>query len=81
MAEFERDLIRERVTAGMKSAKKAGRHVGRAAKMDAARTTEAHRMLDAGKSWGEVCRIFGIGKATLSRALARFPKEEGAERL
>lgn len=35
MAEFERELIRERTAAGMKAARRRGKHVGRPRKLDA----------------------------------------------
>jgi DNA invertase Pin-like site-specific DNA recombinase len=72
LAEFERETIRERVTAGMKAAKRAGIHTGRPAKMTAARVREARTFLADGKSWNEVCRLFDISQSTLSRALTRF---------
>lgn len=75
MAEFERDLIRERVTAGMRAAKRAGKHVGRPSRMTASRTVLAREMLAQGKTWGEVARAFEIDKATLGRALKRWPEE------
>lgn len=74
LAEFERDTIRERVTAGMQAAKKAGKHVGRPARMNLARTTEARRMLVDGKSWNQVCSVLEISQPTLSRALRHFPE-------
>lgn len=76
LAEFERDTIRERVLAGMKAAKLAGRRVGRPARMNAARVAEARRMLGSGRSWNEVCRVLEISQATLSRALRRFPPQQ-----
>lgn len=74
LAEFERDTIRERVTAGMKAAKQAGKHTGRPARMNAVRVAEARRMLEEGKSWNQVCRVLEISQATLSRSLRRFPQ-------
>lgn len=77
MAEFERDLIRERVSAGMKAAKRAGRHLGRPSRMNATRTAKAWAMLDNGDSWAEVSRVLEINRSTLGRALKRWPKEPG----
>lgn len=73
LAEFERETIRERVTAGMAAAKREGRHVGRPCRMGPGNTMTAHDMLDKGKTWAEVCRVFDISMATLSRALKRYP--------
>jgi DNA invertase Pin-like site-specific DNA recombinase len=72
LAEFERDTIRDRVTAGMKAAKKAGKHVGRPARMSLSRTEEARRMLNEGKSWNKVCTTLEISQPTLSRALRKY---------
>ena len=77
MAEFERDLIRDRVTAGMTAAKRAGKHVGRPNRMNAARTEQAWAMLDNDKSWSEVCRVLEVHRSTLARALKRWPKVPG----
>lgn len=74
LAEFERETIRERVNAGIGAARKAGRHLGRPTSMNAARTAEARRMLDDGKTWSEVCNVLRISAPTLSRALKRFPE-------
>lgn len=73
LAEFERETIRERVTAGMAAAKREGRHVGRPCRMGPGNTMTAHDMLDKGKTWAEVCQVFDISMATLSRALRKYP--------
>ena len=73
IAEYEREMIRERVTAGMAAAKRAGVHVGRRSLMTPARTAEARRMLADGKPARRVSDILRISEATLYRALARHP--------
>ena len=78
IAEYEREMIRERVAAGMKAAKRAGTHVGRRPEMSPTRTEEARRMLSEGRTGREVARIFRIGPATLYRALARWPESQYA---
>jgi len=71
LAEFERETIRERVTAGMAAAKRDGRHVGRPRSMRPDTVALARQLLSEGKSWTEVSRVFSVSKATLSRALRR----------
>lgn len=71
LAEFERETIRERVTAGMAAAKRDGRHVGRPPLMRPDMVSVARVMLGDGKSWAEVSRLFNVSPATLSRALRR----------
>lgn len=72
LAEFERETIRERVTAGMAAAKRDGRHMGRPPLMTPDRVSLAREQLSAGRSWAEVARLFKISPATLSRALRRY---------
>lgn len=68
LAEFERELIRERVIAGMAAAKRRGRHSGRPkARVDVAR---ARALRAAGVSLRDVARDLGVGLATVQRALA-----------
>jgi DNA invertase Pin-like site-specific DNA recombinase len=57
VAEFEREVIKERTVAGMKAAKKRGTHVGRPQALVGSRLAEAGRMLAAGKSQIETARI------------------------
>lgn len=69
VAEFERDLIRDRVLAGMRRARAQGVRIGRPRRLiDAAR---ACRLLDEGKSLRQVARELGVGASTLSARLSR----------
>jgi DNA invertase Pin-like site-specific DNA recombinase len=70
IAEFERELIRERVTAGMAEAKKRGVHAGRRHTLKPHQRAEAARLhLDEGKSLGEVAALFGCGRTVVFRAV------------
>lgn len=69
LAEFERELIRERTKAGMQAAKRRGRHVGRPRKLTAHQLAHARALIEGGKEKGEVAALLGVGKATLRRAL------------
>jgi DNA invertase Pin-like site-specific DNA recombinase len=69
MAEFERELIRERTRAGMKAAKRRGRHVGRPRKLGQDQLDMAILGLAADKSQREVAKGLGVAVSTLREAL------------
>jgi DNA invertase Pin-like site-specific DNA recombinase len=69
MAEFERELIRERTKAGMAAARTRGVRVGRPLKLTEFQRREAASMLDAGKSRADVAGLLGVHVGTLRRAL------------
>ena len=71
LAEFERDLIRERTKAGMHAAQKRGKHVGRPRSLTPQQVTHAHELLDAGKSQREVAQLFGVSPNTMGREVKR----------
>jgi DNA invertase Pin-like site-specific DNA recombinase len=71
LAEFERDLIRERTRAGLAAARARGRRGGRPRNLDD--TKKRHAVLlhgDPTNSVQDTCRTLGISKATLYRYLA-----------
>jgi DNA invertase Pin-like site-specific DNA recombinase len=70
VAEFERQVIKERTVAGMKAAKKRGTHVGRPPALVGSRLVQARRLLTEGKSQVEVARILRVSRATIQRAVA-----------
>ena len=59
VAEFERDIIVERVKAGMANAKRKGKHVGRPRIPDHV-IEEARQLRKERKSWREIGRVLGI---------------------
>lgn len=67
IAEFERDLIRERVKAGVAEAKRRGKHCGRPKKVF--RRDEAAEMRAAGLSWRKIAAALGVPQATVRLAL------------
>lgn len=67
IAEFERDLIRERTGAGRLAAKKRGVRFGRPEKMNAEQKSLAKRLLQEDKSVSEVAKTFNVHKATIYR--------------
>ena len=75
IAEFERDLIRERVSAGMAAAKRRGAKVGGPrVVVDAERVARLRR---AGRSIREIAAMLGTSKDAIARTLARRPSFEG----
>jgi DNA invertase Pin-like site-specific DNA recombinase len=75
LAEFERDLIRERTQAGLAAARARGRLGGRPRKLTDAKQLELARTLYQGRQTdiATICRTLGISRATLNRALKEQP--------
>lgn len=69
LAEFERELIRERTKAGMQAAKRRGVHVGRPIKLTEDQRSQAVSMLKLGITRTEIAAVFGVHVGTLRRAL------------
>ena len=78
LAEFEREIIRERTMAGLESARARGRHGGRPRALDENKARLARRLKDEGEhSVEEICEMLGVGRSTLYRYLQGPPKAEG----
>ncbi len=73
LAEMERDLIRERTTAGLAAARARGRKGGRKPKLDEAKLDAARKLLTAGTPAVDVAKTLGVGRATLYRRLGGQP--------
>lgn len=70
LAEMERDLIRERVNAGLSAARARGRTGGRQAKMTRKQVEQARRLLeDKSTTIKDVAAKFGVNRATIYRSL------------
>ena len=67
IAEFERDLIRERTGAGREAAKKRGVQFGRPRKLNPEQTQLVRRLLDEGKSVRDLAETFDVHIATIYR--------------
>ena len=75
LAEFERNLIRERTMAGLRAARARGRVGGRPRKLDAKKTELAYRLYDEKKyAVKEICQMLGVSKPTLYAYLVRRQK-------
>ncbi len=72
IAEFERELIRDRVRSGLAAARARGKRLGRPrVAVDVSRVA----ILRAeGQSWRAISKKLDIGKGTAQRAFQRLPK-------
>ena len=71
-AEFEREILRERVRAGIAQAKKEGRPHGRP-RTASLRIDEVKRMRLEGLSQSEIARRLKIGRTSVRRILTEGP--------
>jgi len=72
IAEFERNLIRERTSAGLAAARTRGRKGGRPHKLDAAGIRQLKALhQDRSVSVKEICKRMGIGKTAFYRYLTK----------
>jgi DNA invertase Pin-like site-specific DNA recombinase len=71
LAEFERELIRERTHAGLAAARARGRVGGRPRKLaEAKQVALARALYDAGQTdVATICKTLGVSRATLYRSL------------
>ena len=68
LAEFERELIRERTQAGLAAARARGRKGGRPKLLDECKVAMAQALYDSGEhSVRDICQTLGISRATLYR--------------
>lgn len=75
LAEFERDLVRERTRAGLQAARARGRRGGRPKVLDDKKLTLARSLhKDPSNSVADICATLGISRATFYRHL---PSREG----
>ncbi|MGH2715856.1 MAG: recombinase family protein [Thermoleophilaceae bacterium] len=75
LAEFERDLIRERTRAGLEAARARGRNGGRPSVMTAEKLRVARELYEAREhTTAQIARVLGVSRATLYRHLAPAPK-------
>jgi DNA invertase Pin-like site-specific DNA recombinase len=71
LAEFERNLVRERTQAGLSAARARGRKGGRPKTLDPAKRKLAVQLYDAKQhTIAEICRMMGISKPTLYNYLS-----------
>jgi hypothetical protein len=67
LAEFERNLIRERTQVGLAAARAHGRTGGRPSKMTPTKLAQAQQMRENGMHLTDIAEIIGVGRTTLYR--------------
>jgi DNA invertase Pin-like site-specific DNA recombinase len=72
LAQYERALARERIMAGLTSARKRGRVGGRPRAIDPEKLEAIKGALQTGDSKAKVCRNFGVKRSTLYDALSKL---------
>ena len=70
IAEFERDLIRERTSAGRKAAKQRGVRFGRPRKLNPEQVQLVSELVAQGRAIRDVASMFGVHEATIYRVAA-----------
>ena len=78
MAEFERNLLRERTVAGLAAARERGRVGGRRPALSAEQVATARLLLEQGRTVVDVARILHVSRRTIYRALERAGAEQVA---
>jgi DNA invertase Pin-like site-specific DNA recombinase len=79
LAEFERELIRERTKAGMAAAKRRGRHVGRPRKLTSHKLEHARQLIaDGRENKAGAAALLGVDPVTLRRALNEADDLQGS---
>ena len=73
LAEFERDIIRERTNAGLAAARARGRKGGRPRVLDAEKTSLARTLHKEGTATAVICATLGISRSSLYRYLGSPP--------
>jgi DNA invertase Pin-like site-specific DNA recombinase len=73
LAEFEHSLIVERVNAGIATAKKRGKHVGRPRKLTPEQIAHAREAIDDGlQTPAGMAGLLGVDHSTLWRSMRRL---------
>ena len=77
LAEFEREVIRERTKAGLSSARARGRTGGRPRRLDKTQAAMAGALLsDPNRNVADICRTLGVSRSTLYRLVPTGQKAQ-----
>jgi DNA invertase Pin-like site-specific DNA recombinase len=78
LAEFERNLIRERTQAGLTAARDRGRKGGRPKALSAKQLSIARDLYEKRHTIAEICRMLKISRATLYRSIKTGERHQPA---
>ena len=70
LADFERELIRERTREALAAKKRRGEPIGRRPAFNSARLAAAREMLESGHGAAHIARVLKVGRSTLYRAIS-----------
>ena len=77
LAQFERDLIRERTRAGLEAARARGRKGGRPVKLDAKQVKEVRRLYDSKTvTVDQIAAMMRVGRTTIYRCLQKNKEKQ-----
>lgn len=81
LAEFERDLIRERTNAGLEAARARGKKGGRPKSLDQPKSVKLLKQMHADPNYsiGDICRTLAISRSTFYRYLKSDNNENDGE--
>jgi DNA invertase Pin-like site-specific DNA recombinase len=69
LAQFERDQLIERTKAGLEAARRGGAKLGRAHSLTQHQRRQAAKMIDDGKSYGEIAALFSVSRSVVFRSV------------
>lgn len=70
IAEYERELVRERTALKLEHARKSGVTLGRPPKLNTEQAALARRMKETGETAATICKTLNVGRTTLYRYLS-----------
>lgn len=70
IAEYERELVRERTALKLEHSRKSGVKFGRPAKLNGDQAALARRMKESGETAATICKTLGVSRTTLYRYLS-----------
>ncbi|ALG92011.1 invertase [Actibacterium sp. EMB200-NS6] len=79
VAEFERELVRERTRNGLRAAKERGAPIGRPRRLTDEKMIEAHRLVhQEGQTYQQTASRFDVSESTLQRGFRRLGMDAAA---
>jgi DNA invertase Pin-like site-specific DNA recombinase len=78
IAEFERDLIRERTRAGLAAAKRRGKTLGRPRVISDEASARIRRLHQAGRSLRQIAEVLGVSKTAVASEVERLGLQRAA---